>query len=250
MGEIENDYRFVFLTLTCRNVSGKDLSQQIDILVSAFQKLCKMKRFTAAVRGWCRCFEITHNWDRRDYHPHYHVILAVDKSYFTSDLYIKQNDWCLIWQSCMNVNYKPIVDVRVFKDSEKGKGKEVAEVAKYTIKASNIMANLSGVSEYNQEIQDEVKRFTDRITDDIVMTLDTALANRRLIGFGGIFKQKHKELNLDKNEDNDDLIRSGNDGTQNIMEYEIERYRWDIGHRNYVKIIEGSENYGGDNVDD
>jgi hypothetical protein len=34
--------------------------------------------------------------------------------------------------------------------------KEIAEVAKYTIKSSNIMANLSGGSECSQEIQDEV----------------------------------------------------------------------------------------------
>ena len=233
MSEIEKDYKFIFLTLTVKNCAGKDLSANIDNMICAFKKLCERKRFTDAVQGWVRCFEVTYNWKTREYHPHFHCILAVDKSYFKSDLYIQQDEWCYLWQSCLNVAYKPIVDVRVFSESEKGKGKEVAEVAKYTIKSSNIMANLQNISEYSQDIQDEVKRFTDKITDDIVLTLDAALENRRLIGYGGIFKQKHKELNLTAD---DDLIHTEVDSEQNVLNYEIERYRWDIGHRNYVKI--------------
>jgi plasmid rolling circle replication initiator protein Rep len=232
MNEIENDYKFIFLTLTVRNCVGKDLTANIDRMISAYKKLCERKRFTAAVWGWVRCFEITYNWKTQEFHPHFHVILAVDNNYFTSKKYIKQDDWCLLWQSCLNVAYKPIVDVRVFKDSEKGKGKEVAEVAKYVIKSSNIMANLSGVSEYSQDVQDEIKRLTDMITDEIVLTLDSALAGRRLLGFGGIFKQKHRELNLT----DDDLIHTQIDGEQSALEYQVERYRWDISHRNYIKL--------------
>jgi plasmid rolling circle replication initiator protein Rep len=231
MGEIENNYTFIFLTLTCRNVEGHELSNQIDNIVLAYKKLCKYKRFQKAVRGWVRCFEVTHNWKSREYHPHYHVILAVDKNYFKSDLYIQQNDWCLLWQSCMGVDYKPIVDVRIFTDSEKGKGKKIAEVAKYTIKSSNIMANLQGVKSFNADVQNKVRHFTDSITDEIVYTLDSALAGRRLMGYGGIFKQKHKELNLK----DDDLIHISGDDSLNIMQYDVERYYWDIRHKDYVK---------------
>jgi plasmid rolling circle replication initiator protein Rep len=219
MSDIEKDYSFIFLTMTCKNVSGADLGKQIDNLYLAYKKLCKYKRFQNAVQGWCRCFEITHNWKTREYHPHFHCILAVDKSYFKSDLYIQQDEWCYLWQSCLNVAYKPIVDVRVFSESEKGKGKEVAEVAKYTIKSSNIMANLQSISEYSQEIQDEVRRITDNITDEIVSVLDIALANRRLIGYGGIFKQKHKELNLTDNDD--DLVHVSGDENFNVMDFEV-----------------------------
>jgi plasmid rolling circle replication initiator protein Rep len=232
MDDIRDDYEFIFLTLTVKNVEGKDLENQINRLVEAYKTLCKRKQFKNAVRGWAKFFEITHNWKTREYHPHYHCVLAVDKSYFTSELYISQDDFCKLWQSCLNVVYKPIVDIRVFNESEKGKGKEVAEVAKYTIKSSNIMANLQNISEYSQEIQDEIKNFTDKITDDIVLTLDAALENRKLIGFGGIFKQKHKELNLT----DDDLIHTQISGEQSSLEYQIECYRWDISHRDYVKI--------------
>jgi plasmid rolling circle replication initiator protein Rep len=151
----------------------------------------------------------------------------------------------------MNVDYKPIVDVRTFTESEKGAGKEVAEVAKYTIKSSNIMANLHDISEYSQVIQDEVKRITDKITDEIVSTLDCALSGRRLLGFGGIFKKKHKELNLDNDDYKSDLVHTGIDKNSNIMNYETECYRWDIGHRNYIKIDYNNYELGGaDNAEE
>ena len=232
---ISEDYGFVFLTLTVRNVGGADLKAQINNIVKAYKSLYLRKQFQDAVRGWVKCFEITHNWKTREYHPHYHVILAVDKSYFTSNLYIKQDDWCLLWKSCLGVDYKPIVDIRTFTESERGKGKEIAEVAKYTIKSSNIMANLQDIKSYSQNIQDEVKKFTDRITDELVLTLDAALASRRLIEYGGICKAKHKELNLDENIDSD-LVHTESDSIKNGMSYEIERYRWDIGVRNYIRI--------------
>jgi plasmid rolling circle replication initiator protein Rep len=233
MDDIRENYKFIFLTLTVKNCKDIDLTAQINNMVSAYKTLCKRTRFKNTVQGWARFFEITYNWKTKEYHPHYHCVLVVDKSYFKSDLYISQDDFSCMWQSCLNIVYKPIVDIRTFTQSEKGKGKEVAEVAKYTIKSSNIMANLQGISDFSQEIQDEVKRITDNITDEIVLTLDSALNNRRLIGYGGIFKQKHKELNLT---DNDDLIHTGVDETQNVLNYEIERYRWDIQYRNYIKI--------------
>ncbi len=237
---LENDYDFVFLTLTCKNISGEYLNRQLNTLFSAYKAFCLRKRFKAAVHGWYRTLEITYNWKSAEFHPHFHCILAVDKTYFTSSFYITQDEFCRMWQDCLSVDYKPIVDVRTFTESEKGKGKEVAEVAKYTIKASNIMANLQEVSKHGQDILNEAKRITDKITDEIVWVLDSALENRRLIGYGGIFKQKHKELNLDDSIDGD-LIHTKENGTQSGLPYQIERYRWDIGYRNYIRIADSED---------
>lgn len=236
MDDIENDYEFLFLTLTCESVSGDNLNSQIDSMILAFKLLCLRKQFKKVVRGWCRALEMNYNWETKKYNPHFHVILIVDKGYFKSDDYITQDDFCFMWQSCLNVEYDVVTDIRTFKDSERGKGKEVAEVAKYTIKTSNIMANLQGTTAFNQDIQDAARKLTDKITDEIVFTLDAALKSRRLIGYGGIFKQKHKELNLDEDLDGD-LIRTTDEVNEHEgLMYEIERYRWDIGLRNYIKI--------------
>jgi plasmid rolling circle replication initiator protein Rep len=207
-------------------------------MILAYKKMCLRKRFKDSVRGWCKVFEVTYNWQTREFHPHFHIMLAVDKNYFISENYIKQDEYCRLWQDCLKVNYKPIVDVRVFKESEKGRGKEIAEVAKYTIKSSHIMANLTGLSAYSQEIQDEVRTLTDKMTDEIVLRLDSALENRRLIEFGGAIKAKRKQLKLDDvNDDNADLVHTEvEEGIQKNLHYEIERYRWHIGYKDYVRL--------------
>jgi len=236
MDEISEDYEFIFLTLTCKSVVGVDLSKRIDDLFSAYQKLYDLKRFKGSVRGWVRCFEVNYNWETGTYNPHFHCILAVDKDYFETKKYIHQDEWCLMWQSCMNVNYEPHVWITKFTDSEKGKGKEVAEVAKYTVKSSNILANLKEINDVSQDIKIKIKQYTDGITDEIVKTLDLALYNRKLLPKGGIFKVMHKKLNLDK-KDVDDLIFIGADGTQyKNMDFDIEWYRWEIFRKNYVNI--------------
>jgi plasmid rolling circle replication initiator protein Rep len=172
-------------------------------------------------------------------------MLVVDKDYFKSWKYITQDEFCMLWQCCLKVGYKPVTDIRIFKDSEKGKGKEVAEVAKYTVKSSHIMANLSGIADYRQDIQEEIKLRTNKITDEIVSVLDSVLKNRRLIEYGGVIKDKHKELNLtdDVNDDNADLIHTETDSIKNNSDYKVERYRWHIGLKNYVRI-EDKENDG------
>ena len=100
MGSIGDEYEFVFLTLTVKNVDAEGLEGQINKLFAAFKKLCERKRFKDAVHGWVRAFETTFNWQSMEFHPHLHCILAVDKSYFTSDAYIPQQEYCQLWQYC------------------------------------------------------------------------------------------------------------------------------------------------------
>ena len=234
MGEMV-DYEYVFLTLTCENISGPELNSQIDLMYKAFKLLCLRKRFKGAVHGWIRCFEITFNWAMRTFHPHFHCVLAVKEDYFTSELYMEQDEWCQLWQSCMDVDYKPIVDVRKLKESEKGAGKEVAEVAKYSVKPSSVMVDMRGVQGFSQEIQESARKLADSITDEVVATLDSALHNRRLNGFGGIFKTMHKELNLST--DDTDLIHAGDSEDPKDDDYTIEKYCWNIEHKNFFRYI-------------
>jgi plasmid rolling circle replication initiator protein Rep len=238
VNSIQDNYEFVFLTLTVKNTEGEYLNEMLNSMMKAYKLFCLRKRIKDSVRGWVKCFEITYNWKTAEYHPHFHCILAVDKDYFTTDKYLEQDEICEIWQSCLKVDYKPIVDVRVLSESEKGKGKEVAEVAKYTIKSSNIMANLRETFSYSKDIQDTIKNFTDAISDKIVLTLDSALENRRLIEYGGIFKKKHKQLNLsdDISSAYVDLIHTETKSNYAGIDYSIEHYRWDIGNRNYIRI--------------
>lgn len=154
------------------------------------------------------------------------ILFNTSPSYFKKpEKYIKQDEWVRMWQKSLRADYTPIVDIRVAKQKRKGQGMEstVAEVAKYIVKSS--------------EILDPSDEFG---TDRAVSALDSALFNRRLVAFGGIFKEIRKELKQ-KDAETADLIHVDEDGVPEgcycdtcggILE-EI-RYHWHIGLRNYV----------------
>lgn len=67
----------------------------------------------------------------------------------------------------------------------------------------------------------------------IFIDLDKALAYKRLISYGGILKEIHKELNLSDVEDGDlihidDEVEEIANGTTDVMAY------WHVGLKNYV----------------
>ena len=149
------------------------------------------------------------------------MILAVNDSYFKDTrIYLTQEDWTSLWKSCLKVDYTPIVDVRRLKES---KGKEVAEVAKYTVKSEDFL------------IKDEKGNIKENLTDKVVKTLDNALHRKRLIAFGFIFKEVHKKLNLDDAEDGD-LTNTDNEELREDLTNIILRYQWNIGIKNYVLV--------------
>ncbi|WP_171816564.1 protein rep [Clostridium tetani] len=76
-----------------------------------------------------------------------------------------------------------MVDVRKLKEN---KGKEVAEVAKYTVKSEDFI------------IRNDDGQIDEELTDKVVRTLDLALHRKRLTSFGFVFKEVHKRLNLDE----------------------------------------------------
>ena len=221
MNVLSENYAFVFLTLTQKNVSGEELSDEIDNLMKAWEKLSRRTVFKKAVKGWFRALEVTHNLDVNSvsydtYHPHFHVVLAVRKGYFTGKEYIKHDDWCKMWQECMRLDYLPNVDVRRFKASNKKElQKSVSEAAKYTVKDNDFLIP------DNEELQDKT-----------VAILTHALANRRLIAFGGVFKDTHKKLKLD-DFDKGDLVNVEGEDLRDDVEYYRKVVMWNFGYSNY-----------------
>ena len=215
------NYKYIFLTLTVKNCYGEDLRDTLDLMTKAFNKMNQRKAFKQAVKGYFRSLEVTYNKDEDTYHPHFHMILAVNKNYFTDDkTYISQVKWTELWKSCLKVDYTPIVDVRRLREN---KGKEVAEVAKYTVKANDYLIKENG-------------KINEDLTDKVVQTLDEALAYKRLISYGFVFKEIHKKLNLDDTEEGD-LTNTDNEDLREDLTDVILRYQWNIGIKNY-KLIE------------
>lgn len=220
------DYRFVFLTLTCRNVYGEELNNCLDTMFKGFKRLTERKQFKNSVKGFFRGLEVTHNLDPNSssydtYHPHFHCILMVNKSYFNKpEIYIPQYQWTNLWQDCLKVDYTPVVNVKAFTTASKELTKKsVAESAKYTVKDNDYLVE-----------QDE------ELTDSAVMILNSALKCRRLVAFGGELKKIHKELNLDDAEKGD-LVNTDNENEElrDDVNYILECYKWNFGYKQYFK---------------
>ena len=228
MEHLDNQYRYIFLTLTVPNCSPERLSEVIDDMVKGFNRLMHLKAVKGAVKGYFRVLEVTRNKHNGTYHPHFHIVLAVVTSYFTHN-YIKRDEWLHMWQQSMKDDSITQVDVRTVKNKKTGEtsgaavGSAVAEVAKYAVKAS-----------------DYVLKSKPQLMDEIVTTLTSALGGRRLTAFSGCFKQARQDLELDDCE-NGDLIHLDGDIRHDLGQM-IYKFKWSSGCYKLVGSMEIDEN--------
>ena len=178
----EEQKEFIFLTLTAPNVKEAELQDEIKHYNQSFQRLMQRKEVKTAVKGYVRKLEVTYNKNRNDYHPHFHVILAVDKSYFSnSKRYISRNRWLDLWKQSTKNSLITQVDVRKVKQTDNKK--EISEIAKYSAKDSDYLKDKT-----------------------VFETFYKSLSGKRLIVFSGLFKDasklyENKELEHYKEQD-------------------------------------------------
>ena len=212
-------YAYAFLTLTVRNVTLDGLPGALDQIYEGYRRLMQYREVKAAVRGWYRGIEITHNLDRNwpefdTFHPHVHVVLVVKPSYFTSKYYLSQARWTELWKRATGIDYTPIVDVRKIKGDT---AKAVAEATKYAAKSKDYIV----LDDWD-------------LTVETVRGLDKALHKRRLVGFGGLLAEARRKLALD-DVDNGDLVRTDPDDDGNATDMYLESYAWHSGYCQYVR---------------
>ena len=229
--------QWLFLTLTVKNTTSESLSETISGMFEGFNRLTKYKAFKTSVKGFFRALEVTKNRDAESeafgtYHPHFHVLLCVPASYFKKkEYYITQNEWTSLWKKAMKLDYTPVVHIQKVKPKENlNDVKTYEDKVKYAIQEQKAILE---VSKYPVKDTDVIRG--NKVTEENVETLkalDTALAYKRLIGYGGLLKEIHKELNLSDAEDGDLVNISEDDqvanGTFDVMA------KWHIGLRNYV----------------
>lgn len=231
---LKDDFRFIFLTLTVPDVPEQRLNGGLDQLFKSWSTLTKRKAFKKAVKGYFRTLEITVKYDDdKDidlYHPHFHVILAVTKSYFTqSKVYLNHTKWTKLWCDCcaaagvdvpMVKNPKTgemapflSVDVRRIRaretagKTETSEAAAASEVAKYALKDDEYLGG---------ELSD-----VDRAAR--VFFLSQALKGRRLISLGGCFSKARKALELEDPETGD---LSQTDEISDDVWYIVTQFGW------------------------
>ena len=199
----EEHKEFIFLTLTTPNVKGDKLEESIKDYNKSFERLMKLKEVKSVVKGYIRKLEVTYQkekyitkelWKKKKkyyqnkdleigdlepnfdtYNPHFHVVLAVDKSYFTSRYYIKQERWLELWRKATRNDLITQVDVRKAKINDY---KEVYELAKYSAKDTDYL-----------------------ISKPVFKVFYKALKGKQTMVYSGLFKDANKLFKDKKLED-------------------------------------------------
>lgn len=129
-------YRWLFLTLTVKNVPVTELKATLGHMNKSFQRMAQRKVWPA--EGWLRSTEVTRGRDGSA-HPHFHCLLMVKPSFFSHG-YIKQAEWVELWRKCARLDYNPILDVQAVKRGDTPMCL-VPELLKYCTKESDMVAD-------------------------------------------------------------------------------------------------------------
>lgn len=139
--EQHNGVALLFLTLTIKNEPLTELNRTVKHLSASFNRMQKTQQYKDAVLGSIRAIEfLGDNTEVGECHPHFHCLLVVPKSYFTSRDYINFEEWTNLWQRSLRVDYRPIINVQRVKP--KGKMSAIVaaalEVVKYSVTSSDL----------------------------------------------------------------------------------------------------------------
>lgn len=225
--------RYIFLTLTCRNVGRDDLNACIVDLMQSWRRLTVTARWKRSVMGSFRAVEVTRNVQGGavEYHPHLHVICAVPASYFSpgSPLYLAHKELVRMWGLALRVDYAPSVRVSAIYSQDGGDrkagdvdaGAAVAEVSKYSVKDSDI---ISAALEPDEAAA-------------VYRAMADALHHKRLTAFSGVLLRAARDLRavdleaadiVDADEDHDTTEAER-------MAYDIyERWAWGQSLGDYI----------------
>ena len=228
-------YKWLLVTFTVKNVTGPELGRTIDQLHKAAHNMAKTKRWKAAVKGWLRATEITHNTDVKSssfdtFHPHLHFLLCVNSRYFKSADYIPQKEWKAMWERAAGLNYDSQVNVKAVKDLENDPTKEsktslggaLAEVTKYVCKPQGV------VTWENPEMAVRT-----------VLVLDRMLDGRRLTSWGGVLKEAAAKLKLDSIETGDLVhVESESEDKDANAIADYVAFNWSVGVSDYLKFYD------------
>lgn len=161
---------FIFITLTVPNVSREKLREEIEDFNKSFKRLFETKEFKAFNKGFIRKLEITYNEKRKDYHPHFHLVVAVNKSYFTSRDYMSKRRLLELWQRATRNPNITQVDI---KPCRMNTIKQVMELATYSAKQGDLYSS--------KEVFDGFYE---------------GLFRKKLLVYNGIFKEYKKKIEV------------------------------------------------------
>lgn len=228
--QVEHKCKYIFLTLTIRNVPGDKLGAAITQLNEGWHRFMMQRPVARAFQGTFKAIEITRNNDPESewygtYHPHIHAVVAVEQGYKpSSPLYLTHDDIMARWRKAARLDYDPTVNIKsTYSKSKKGQRGDnaasrgaVLEAAKYSTKDSDYIS----------------EHLTDEEGAQVVSDYTRALDHRRLTSFTGWMKEMAVRLQVEDLE-KADLDDDGGKFREDLAVI-IEEYGWHFGAGDYI----------------
>ena len=169
------NYQFLMITLTVKNVSADQLKDEIKKIKKSFKKFRELQAFKKISRGYVCKLEVTYNKDVDSYHPHLHLIVAVNSSYFTSRDYLSREKILTMWRNSYQDQSITQVDIRKINTATI---KDILEITSYAAKNSDLFFSY-----------------------DVFKTFYNSLRSVQILSFNGSFRDirkkiRDKEINL------------------------------------------------------
>ena len=172
--------RYLLLTLTVKNCPITELRETIQHMNKSFQRLYERKACPGV--GYLKSLEVTRDSDGNA-HPHFHTLIAVKPSYFKGDNYLKQSKWQSLWKKSAQLEYDPVVDIRVVRHSRKSSSDQhplmgaLLEVGKYPVKPEDLASS-----------------------PEWLAVLTTQMHKVTSVSFGGVFREYLSERDVSEKE--------------------------------------------------
>lgn len=134
----DSDFEFLFATLTAPNCQQSELKEEITKYNKALVKMLKDEKYNF-IHGYIRKLEITYNSDSSSksygtFHPHFHLLIAIDKSYFGRK-YVPKQVWLSDWRKAMKDSSITQIDIKKVSLGRKNNiDKSILELTKYITK--------------------------------------------------------------------------------------------------------------------
>lgn len=168
-------FEFLFATFTAPNCSQEELKEEITAYNKALERMFKRQKYNF-IKGYIRKLEITYNDDKQSksygtFHPHFHVLIAIDKSYFGRK-YVSKQEWLMDWKKAMRDSSITQVDIKKVSLGRKNNiDKSILELTKYITKDFDFYSEI-----------------------DVFENFYKGTKGKRMFAFSGIFKDAKKKL--------------------------------------------------------
>lgn len=168
--------KYLFATLTIKNVDEDHVRQAINELNAAWNKLKNYKAIKPYLRGAIKRIEIKLSKDKTMFNVHIHAMLLVKSGFHTGKYSLTHSQWSKLWTRAVNKGYTADIDIARLKDIT-----DVLRAMHYMVK-----------------VDEDITQITENATDSVLeslITADNAKYRKHLLTLTGVFKDIDKLVN-------------------------------------------------------